>query len=169
MRSVSAITIPGLLSLKPYFHSIPQDPSWNAVMPAIWLQLVQSASIVCTCIPSLKRVLADLQTGMMAGAISEFFELSVSGGRYNTNDGSGTRSRRRRSPYSVDMNIPSANTNLGIGDVPDTESSRTLLERRESHMQEQASVHDGQYARESQPPSSRQGLVPHYDEGYGSR
>ncbi|KAI9037551.1 uncharacterized protein KD926_000199 [Aspergillus affinis] len=72
---VPAITIAGLLSLKPYFQSIPRDLSWNAIMPSIWLQFLQSVSIVCSCIPSLKRVLADLQTGMMAGTISELFEL----------------------------------------------------------------------------------------------
>lgn len=39
-----------------------------------------SLSIITACIPSLRRVLADLQTGMMAGTVSQFFELSVSGG-----------------------------------------------------------------------------------------
>jgi hypothetical protein len=48
-------------------------------MPAIWLQLILSSSIICTCIPTLKRVLVDLQTGMMAGTISVFFEQSISG------------------------------------------------------------------------------------------
>lgn len=59
-------------------------------MPAIWLQLILSTSILCTCIPTLKRVLADLQTGMMAGTVSEFFEQSVSG---HTNSGSGSASK----------------------------------------------------------------------------
>lgn len=64
-------------------------------MPAIWLQLVQSASLLCTCIPTLERALADLRTGMMAGTVSDFFETSVSGhssGHGNTGDGSASKS-----------------------------------------------------------------------------
>lgn len=76
---VLALTIAGLRSLQPLFKSKPPDRTWHALMPAIWLQLILSSSILCTCIPTLKRVLADLQTGMMAGAVSEFFEQSVSG------------------------------------------------------------------------------------------
>jgi hypothetical protein len=92
--SVPVLTICGLVSLNDLFHSTPVDQSWNAAMPAVWSQLVQSTSIVCTCIPSLKRVLADLQTGMMAGTVSDFFELSVSGGGV-TQYGSGSNSKSR--------------------------------------------------------------------------
>jgi hypothetical protein len=59
-------------------------------MPVIWLQLILSSSIICTCIPTLKRVLAELQTGMMAGAVSDFFEQSVSG---HTNSGDRSASK----------------------------------------------------------------------------
>lgn len=59
-------------------------------MPAIWLQLILSSSILCTCIPTLKRVLAELQTGMMAGVVSDFFENSVSG---HTNSGDRSASK----------------------------------------------------------------------------
>ncbi|KAJ5965405.1 hypothetical protein N7481_012119, partial [Penicillium waksmanii] len=84
---VVALTIPAIKSLQSYFHAKPLDQPWHALMPAIWLQLVQSASIICTCIPTLKRVFSDLRTGMMAGAVSDFFEISVSGGH---GTGSGT-------------------------------------------------------------------------------
>ncbi|CAG7921749.1 unnamed protein product [Penicillium olsonii] len=87
---VMALTIAGLRSLHPIFKSKHPDRPWNMVMPAIWLQLILSSSILCTCIPTLKRVLADLQTGMMAGAVSEFFEQSVSG---HTNAGSHSGSK----------------------------------------------------------------------------
>ncbi|KAB8204884.1 hypothetical protein BDV34DRAFT_110518 [Aspergillus parasiticus] len=76
---VPVLTIPYIISLHPVFHSVALDQTWHILMPTLWLQLVQSASIICTCIPSLKRVFAELQTGMMAGTVSEFFELSVSG------------------------------------------------------------------------------------------
>lgn len=66
-----------------------------------------SLSIVTACIPSLRRVLSELQTGMMAGTVSQFFELSVSGGNTSSNPntngvyGSGSRtgdSKAGRSP-----------------------------------------------------------------------
>ncbi|OQE29828.1 hypothetical protein PENSTE_c002G10402 [Penicillium steckii] len=84
---VVVLTVPGIRSLQPYFHAKPLDQPWHALMPAIWLQLVQSTSILCTCLPTLKRVLSDLQTGMMAGTVSDFFETSVSG-EHATLDGS---------------------------------------------------------------------------------
>ncbi|KAJ5816733.1 hypothetical protein N7447_008966 [Penicillium robsamsonii] len=76
---VLALTIAGLRSLRPLYNSNPLDTTWNSLMPAIWLQLILSSSILCTCIPTLKRVLAELQTGMMAGVVSDFFEQSISG------------------------------------------------------------------------------------------
>ncbi|CAG8098535.1 unnamed protein product [Penicillium salamii] len=104
---VMALTIAGLRSLHPMFKSKPSDRPWHTVMPAIWLQLILSSSILCTCIPTLKRVLADLQTGMMAGTVSDFFEQSVSG---HTNTGSqsvsksgsgiGQRSASSSTPHS---------------------------------------------------------------------
>ncbi|RAQ48440.1 hypothetical protein AFGD_008423 [Aspergillus flavus] len=85
--SVPVLTIPYIFSLRPVFHSVPLDEPWHILMPTLWFQLLQSASIICTCIPSLKRVFVELQTGMMAGTVSEFFELSVSGAQ-GTTDGS---------------------------------------------------------------------------------
>ncbi|KAB8257597.1 hypothetical protein BDV32DRAFT_152185 [Aspergillus pseudonomiae] len=91
---VPVLTIPYIMSLRPVFHSTPLDQSWHILMPTIWLQLIQSASILCTCIPSLKRALAELQTGMMAGTVSEFFELSVSGA-HSTMEGFTSKSGRQ--------------------------------------------------------------------------
>ncbi|QMW44943.1 hypothetical protein G4B11_008363 [Aspergillus flavus] len=85
--SVPVLTILYIVSLRPVFHSVPLDEPWYILMPTLWFQLLQSASIICTCIPSLKRAFAELQTGMMAGIVSEFFELSVSGAQ-GTTDGS---------------------------------------------------------------------------------
>ncbi|CAP86009.1 Pc20g06800 [Penicillium rubens Wisconsin 54-1255] len=113
---VLALTIAGLRSLRPLYNSNPIDETWNALMPAIWLQLILSSSIICTCIPTLKRVLAELQTGMMAGIVSDFFEQSVSG-HTNSGDrsasksdnavgqgsGSGSASRSPIRKYSFDI------------------------------------------------------------------
>ncbi|KAJ5510690.1 hypothetical protein N7453_002793 [Penicillium expansum] len=87
---VLALTIAGLHSLPPIYDSKPLDQTWHTLMPAIWLQLILSSSILCTCIPTLKRVLAELQTGMMAGVVSDFFEHSVSG---HTNSGDRSASK----------------------------------------------------------------------------
>ncbi|KAE8368441.1 hypothetical protein BDV27DRAFT_153994 [Aspergillus caelatus] len=84
---VPALTIQHIVSLRPVFHSIPLDQPWHILMPTLWLQFIQGASIICTCIPSLKRALAELQTGMMAGTVSELFELSVSGAHGGMTDG----------------------------------------------------------------------------------
>ncbi|KAB8228941.1 uncharacterized protein BDW43DRAFT_199495 [Aspergillus alliaceus] len=92
---VPALTVPYIASLDPFFHSKPKDQPWHALMPTIWLQLMQSTSIICTCIPSLKRALAELQTGMMAGTIPEFLELSLSGRHDNTTDASTSKPGNR--------------------------------------------------------------------------
>ncbi|KAL5357145.1 hypothetical protein BJX96DRAFT_143967 [Aspergillus floccosus] len=130
---VPALTIPGLLSLRPVFQATPPDPTWHALMPAIWLQLVLSTSIVSNCIPPLRRVLADLQTGMMAGAVTEFFEFSVSGGQSNnTGDRSGSRSgsqvglKKTRPRGSKSRNIFQRSSSLH--GVDRRESQRNLRE-----------------------------------------
>lgn len=131
---VPAITIVGLVSLQPYFHSTPLDQPWHAVMPAIWSQLVLSLSIVCSCIPSLKRVLVDLQTGMMAGTVSDFFELSVSGGHGNNTNtlyGSGGN-YGSKSGYGMGSVVHSGNdTKKGDRDAPSM-NFKTRVERSDS-------------------------------------
>ncbi|KOS36837.1 hypothetical protein ACN38_g12391 [Penicillium nordicum] len=122
---VLALTIAGLRSLSPLYKSKPLDETWNALMPAIWLQLILSSSILCTCIPTLKRVLAELQTGMMAGVVSDFFEHSVSG-HTNSGDrsasksdnavgqrsGSGSASRSPNPRHSLDAERVESQKNL---------------------------------------------------------
>ncbi|KNG91035.1 hypothetical protein ANOM_000758 [Aspergillus nomiae NRRL 13137] len=105
---VPVLTIPYIMSLRPVFHSTPLDQSWHILMPTIWLQLIQSASILCTCIPSLKRALAELQTGMMAGTVSEFFELSVSGA-HSTIEGSTSKSGRQSANATGHSGLNSGN------------------------------------------------------------
>ncbi|PGH09749.1 hypothetical protein GX51_00429 [Blastomyces parvus] len=80
---VPIFTIFCLTSQNRYFDAKPLDKTWYAVHPTIWAQATLSISIITSCIPSLKRVLADLQTGLMAGRVTEFLELSISGGSYS--------------------------------------------------------------------------------------
>lgn len=63
-----------LIRLDSFIRS--SDKSWDAVGLSIWIQATLGVSLVTTCIPSLKRVLENLQCGLMAGTVSEFHELS---------------------------------------------------------------------------------------------
>lgn len=72
------------ITSRSYFASSASERSWLAVMPTIWMQAILCVSIVATCIPNLKRLLAVLRTGLMAGTVNEFYELSVSGGDSKT-------------------------------------------------------------------------------------
>ncbi|OGE54603.1 hypothetical protein PENARI_c006G03754 [Penicillium arizonense] len=116
---VLALTIAGLHSLQPLFNSKPLDRPWHALMPAIWLQLILSSSILCTCIPTLKRVLADLQTGMMAGTVSDFFEQSVSG--QNSKDRSTSKSGSGIGQRSGSATHSSSPISVSHGDRPSVE------------------------------------------------
>lgn len=96
-------------------------------MPVIWLQLILSSSILCTCIPTLERVLAELQTGMMAGVVSDFFENSVSG-HTNSGDRSASKSDNavgQRSGSGSASRSPSLRDSL---DVERVDSQKNLRE-----------------------------------------
>ncbi|KAL4891992.1 hypothetical protein BDV59DRAFT_180642 [Aspergillus ambiguus] len=126
---VPALTIPGLLSLQPVFHSEPLDQPWHALMPVIWLQLTLGSSIVCNCIPPLRRVLADLQTGMMAGTVTDFFEFSVSGGRSNNTGDTSTSKSGSQIGRSKGRSRRSNGRNILAGTSART---RPSVDRRES-------------------------------------
>lgn len=89
------------ITSRPYFSSPASERSWLAVMPTIWMQAVLCVSIVTTCIPNLKRLLAVLRTGLMAGTVNEFYELSVSGGDSKIGT-SGSQVRSGKTSYSKD-------------------------------------------------------------------
>lgn len=74
---VAIATILNLATLTPYFDSYPPDQTWYAVDPTIWSQVMLNLSIITACLPSLKRVLAELQSGIAASSIPEGFEYSV--------------------------------------------------------------------------------------------
>ncbi len=78
LNSVPIVTILSLTTLNPYFSSTPLDYPWHAVAPTIWSQIMLNLSIITACVPSLKRFLADLQSGAMAVNITESFEMGVS-------------------------------------------------------------------------------------------
>ncbi|KAJ5970967.1 uncharacterized protein N7479_000885 [Penicillium vulpinum] len=124
---VPALTIAGLHSLRPVYASKPLDETWNALMPAIWLQLILSSSILCTCIPTLKRVLAELQTGMMAGIVSDFFEQSVSG-HTNSGDRSASKSDNTNGQRSEPVSASRSRIQTDSFDVERMDSQRNLRE-----------------------------------------
>ncbi|KAM5458604.1 hypothetical protein McanMca71_006941 [Microsporum canis] len=89
---VPSFTIVMTAISKSYFSPNTHEKSWLAVMPTIWMQAILCVSIVATCIPNLKRLLAVLRTGLMAGTVNEFYELSISGGSKAVTAGSQLRS-----------------------------------------------------------------------------
>ena len=78
MNSVPVVTILSLTTSKPYFYTTPPDKPWYGVTPTIWSQIMLNLSLITACIPSLKRFLADLQSGAMAVNVTEAFEMGVS-------------------------------------------------------------------------------------------
>lgn len=78
LGSVRIATILNLATLTQYFDSYLPDQTWYAVSPTIWSQVMLNLSIITACLPSLKRVLTDLQSGLAASSIPEGFEDSVS-------------------------------------------------------------------------------------------
>jgi hypothetical protein len=78
MSSVPVVTILSLTTLKPSFHSWPSDIPWYGVAPTIWSQIMLNLSLITACIPSLKRFLANLQSGAMAVQVTEAFEMGIS-------------------------------------------------------------------------------------------
>ena len=178
IHSVPILTIPAIRSLRPYFHAEPLDRPWHALMPAIWLQLVQSASLLCTCIPTLKRVLADLQTGMMAGAVSDFFEMSVSGGHNNSNNdagegsGSGSASKSRGSTSLLGQRIVTGSTRAFPGGLhrgrPRVDPMESQTRLRENLLVQSYNYEVGFDGHEPRASSTSHDLESIMDDGVGS-
>lgn len=64
--TVPISTVFVLVSLSPYFSSHPIDKTWNSVLPTIANQIMMNLSITTACLPSLKRFIGELQTGLTA-------------------------------------------------------------------------------------------------------
>ncbi|RMZ86275.1 hypothetical protein DV736_g6498, partial [Chaetothyriales sp. CBS 134916] len=76
-----ACAILALVTSHAYFYSTPQDRTWHLVAPTLWMQAMLNTSIITACIPSIKRFLADMQSGIMAAGLSEHYEQTHSGGK----------------------------------------------------------------------------------------
>ncbi|KKZ68502.1 hypothetical protein EMCG_05861 [[Emmonsia] crescens] len=107
---VPLFTIFSITSQNQYFKSTPPDKTWHAVHPTIWAQATLSISIITACIPSLKRVMADLQTGLMAGRVTEFLELSISGGSYSAITGQTNNAGTKLSQPKQTLNMSGGGT-----------------------------------------------------------
>jgi hypothetical protein len=75
MNSVCVATVVNLITSKAYVSS--SDKPWENVTPTLWSQAMITLSIITACIPYLKSVITDLQTGLAVVIISEPLELSV--------------------------------------------------------------------------------------------
>lgn len=74
---VVAMVIVQLVFLQHYLDD--RDKTWANVPLSLLTQIVMNLSIVTACIPSLRRVMADLQTGLTALTITDNLELSLGG------------------------------------------------------------------------------------------
>lgn len=68
-----------LITSKAYVSS--SDKPWENVTPTLWSQTMLTLSIITACIPYLKSVITDLQTGLAVVIISEPLELGFSSKR----------------------------------------------------------------------------------------
>ena len=150
-----AFAIAAVVTFNPYYNSTPQDRAWYAVKPAVFTQIMLNFSIITACIPSIKRFLADIQSGLMGVNISEQYEVSHSGGKatfisYGKGTGLGTklasrlgmttnksmnnsglRSRAEKDPDTIDLEEMRRNrTNIRGGKEPRerTESVKGLTD-----------------------------------------
>jgi hypothetical protein len=89
---VPVFAILSLVALNPFFSSSPFDPTWHAVAPTIYAQMMLNLSIFAACTPSLKRVLDAFRSGTAAVAIEAPYDITVSGA--TALGDSGSRSKR---------------------------------------------------------------------------
>ncbi|OAX85588.1 hypothetical protein ACJ72_00002 [Emergomyces africanus] len=119
---VPLFTIFSITSQNQYFNSSPLDKTWHAVHPTIWAQATLSISIITACIPSLRRVMADLQTGLMAGRVTEFLELSISGGSNSATTGQANQAGTQSAPPRQTLT-----TKIYGGATSDKNSDKAML------------------------------------------
>ncbi|KIV86603.1 hypothetical protein PV11_02203 [Exophiala sideris] len=74
---VPAFTVPMLVFMKREYVTDTSDPTWQALVPQVFAQIMMNASILAACIPSLKPFLADIKPGLIVVNIPEH-ELSAS-------------------------------------------------------------------------------------------
>lgn len=66
-----------LVFMKREYKTDTTDPTWTALVPQVFAQIMMNASIIAACIPSLKPFLADIKPGLIVVNIPEH-ELSAS-------------------------------------------------------------------------------------------
>jgi hypothetical protein len=83
-----------------------------------------NASIITACLPSIKRFLADLQSGLMGVNISEPYELTHTGGRYIQDYGKGMSLGSR-----VASRLGISTLTSGVGKSQNSSSGRSRNEK----------------------------------------
>ena len=74
---VPPVAIVGLVTLQPVYAEEPLDSTWKRVPGVILSQCVICLSIITACVPTIKRFLADISSGMIAVNIPEPLELTM--------------------------------------------------------------------------------------------
>lgn len=151
---VPAFAIAGAIAASDYWNATPADPTWHGVKAALWTQAIINSSIITSCIPCIKRFLADLSSGMMAVNIPEPLEMTMKGqSSSGTNENSGTtyvksgsmasklfRSSKMVSTQRSDQSRGSVDTNKArnlpsrpqFNPVHSSTNTRTVVKRSDS-------------------------------------
>ncbi|KIW99849.1 uncharacterized protein Z518_10777 [Rhinocladiella mackenziei CBS 650.93] len=118
---VPGTAIAQLACLDAYLDAIGGDQTWQNSIPAILNQIIVNLSIITACVPSLRRVVTDLQTNQTGLKVSENLEMNLTeaaygkdGSRPQTNNTLQMCSRNaggRDRKYNNDSSSSSSNNN----------------------------------------------------------
>ena len=121
VSSTPILTAISMVSLTDFYNSEPDERPWHAVPPALWTSAALNLSIITTCIPSIKRFLADWAAGLSTTQITEPMELGHSGGKATS---PGTTAHGSRLGGMIA-------TKIGLGSNSRSEVTSTLRSRSE--------------------------------------
>lgn len=147
-NSVPGIVIAQLITLNPFFDALDGDQTWKNTVPTLLNQVMINVSIITACIPSLRRVVTDLQTRQTGLKVSENLELTFGSdlrtGKEGTTANGGDRSELRSNrviPYGHNVDNNRIGNMASIYSMrPDREKLRSR-QSSEEHLREESNIH----------------------------
>jgi len=150
---VPGLVIAQLVCLNPFLAALNGDQTWKNVVPSLLNQIMINVSIITACIPSLRRVVTDLQTRQTGLAINENLELTIgtygkegtqaSGMPMNGHGGGNDRSELRSNrvvPYghNVDNRVGNMASIYSMHTRPDRSEKLRSRQSSEEHLRDEA-------------------------------
>ncbi|KIW99382.1 uncharacterized protein Z518_11370 [Rhinocladiella mackenziei CBS 650.93] len=125
--AVPGFTVAMLVYLKRLYKSDDVDPTWEALVPAVFAQIMLNVSIIAACIPSLKPFLADIKPGLIVVNVPEH-ELTNSFVRQSrSKSGSQTRIRTHKSGAGISRLASRLGLNSNAGKTLNSSSDNSGL------------------------------------------